>query len=452
LSHTAQDCTDDAVSGVTKPADRGRSEAARDQDAPEQSGWLKYFQALRHLKYRWYWFSGLGMTAAQGFQQLGMAWLVLDLTGSVGQLGLVVFFQGVPMAVASFFGGVLADRYDRRKLLMAAQAVTMTNLLILAVLTMSDVVAVWHIYLSSIGLGLMQSVTMPARSALVRSLVGPADMVNAVALNAIQMHSSRILWPSLAGGVIALAGPGATLLVSACASFTGIACIWMIGAIAKDEARPERISHAAEMREGVRYTFSEPGVSTIMWLCIAAGLFGLAYISLAPAFAREELELGPGSVGLFMMSSGVGAIIGSIWLLAFPIKDGLWAFTFTLLLFAFDLMLQAAVPFVPATFVLMGIWGAVSAIGVTAGQTYLQMNVPQRLMGRVIGLWSLAGSLGFVTALPIGILGDEIGLRPTLIGVGAMLAVLTVWFGIVVPTRARPATEAATSAVAGPVE
>jgi MFS family permease len=434
------------VSGVTIPTERDPGSESKTLAKPVKRGWLKSFQALRHLKYRWYWFSGLGMTAAQGFQQLGMAWLVLDLTGSVGQLGLVVFFQGVPMAVASFFGGVLADRYDRRKLLMAAQAVTMTNLLILAALTISDVVAVWHIYLSSIGLGLMQSVTMPSRSALVRSLVGEADMVNAVALNAIQMHSSRILWPSLAGGVIALAGPGATLLVSSVASFCGIVCIWFIGAIAQDPRQHERTSHASEMKEGLRYTFSEPGVSTIMWLCIIVGLFGLAFMNLAPAFAREELELGPGGVGLFMMSSGVGAIIGSVWLLAFPIKDGLFAFTFTLLIFAADIFLQAAVPFIPATFLLMGIWGAISAVGVTAGQTYLQMNVPQRLMGRVIGLWSLAGSLGFVTALPIGILGDEIGLRPTLAGVGVVLAVLTVWFGIVAPKPRVAATEPAPTA------
>jgi MFS family permease len=411
----------------------------------ERKGLLKAFQALRHLKYRWYWFSGLGMTGAQGFQQLGMAWLVLDLIDSVGQLGLVVFFQGVPMAVASFFGGVLADRYDRRKLLMAAQAVTMTNLLVLAALTISDVVALWHIYLSAVGLGLMQSVTMPARSALVRSLVGEVDMVNAVALNAIQMHSSRILWPSLAGGVIALAGAGATLLLSSVASFCGIVCIWMIGAIPRQELAPERTSHAAEMKEGLRYTFSEPGVSTIMWLCIIVGLFGLAFMNLAPAFAREELELGPGGVGLFMMASGVGAIFGSVWLLAFPIKDGLGAFTFTMLIFAADIILQAAIPFVPATFVLMGVWGAISAIGVTAGQTYLQMNVPQRLMGRVIGLWSLAGSLGFVTALPIGVLGDEIGLRLTLAGVGVILALLTVWFGIVAPKRPAAKVAAATT-------
>jgi MFS family permease len=187
-------------------------------------------------------------------------------------------------------------------------------------------------------------------------------------------------------------------------------------------------------------------VSTLMILCIAVGLFGLAYMNLAPAFAREELDLGPGGVGLFMMASGIGAILGSVWLLAFPIKDGLWAFTFAMLVFAVDIILQAAVPFVPATFVLMGVWGAISAVGVTAGQTYLQMNVPQRLLGRVIGLWSLAGSLGFVTALPIGVLGDEIGLRWTLAGVGVVLFVLTAWFGIVAPKLFGRVPEAATSA------
>jgi MFS family permease len=422
------------LTATTQPAD---------SESEHRPGFLRAFQALRHVKYRWYWLSGLGMTAAQGFQQLGMAWLVLDLTGSVAQLGLVVFFQGVPMALASFFGGVLADRYDRRRLLMAAQSVTMTNLLVLAALTIADVVAVWHIYISSIGLGLMQSTTMPARSALVRSLVGEADMVNAVALNAIQMHSSRIIWPSLAGGVIALAGAGPTLLVSSFASFTGIVCIWLIGALPREERRSARTSHAAEMLEGLRYTFSAPGVSTLMWLCIAVGLFGLAYMNLAPAFAREELDLGPGGVGLFMMASGIGAIAGSIWLLVFPIKDGLWAFTLTMLMFAFDIILLALVPFVPAAFVLMAVWGAVSAVGVTGGQTYLQLNVPQNMLGRVIGLWSLAGSLGFVTALPIGILGDEFGLRWTLAGVGAILAVITAWFGIIVPKLASPVPEPA---------
>src|SRR4029079_12672609 len=188
----------------------------------------------------------------------------------------------------------------RRKLLMAAQTFTMCNLLALAALTIADVVALWQIYASSVGLGLMQAVTMPARSALVRSLVGDEDMLNAVALNAVQQHSSRIIWPSLAGGLIALAGAGATLAVSALAAFFGIVCLGLIGVLPAQERPAERTSHAAEMKEGVRYTFSEPGGSTLMWLCIGVGLFGLAYMNLAPGFAREELGLGASSVGLFM--------------------------------------------------------------------------------------------------------------------------------------------------------
>src|SRR5438552_12331913 len=141
------------MSRVTTPPVRETSDEPKALAKPVK----RAFQALRHLKYRWYWLSGLGMTASQGFLQLGMAWLVLDLTGSVGQLGLVIFFQGVPMSLASFFGGVLADRYNRRMLLIVAQSVTMLNLLALAVLTTADVVQIWQVYLSSVGLGVMQA-------------------------------------------------------------------------------------------------------------------------------------------------------------------------------------------------------------------------------------------------------------------------------------------------------
>jgi MFS family permease len=422
--------------------ERGRA-ASSSEEPEERPGFLKAFQALRHVKYRWYWLSGLGMTGAQGFQQLSMAWLVLDLTGSVGQLGLVVFFQGVPMSLASFYGGVLADRYDRRKLLMAAQTFTMCNLLALAALTVADVVAIWQVYLSSIGLGLMQAVTMPARSALVRSLVGDKDMVNAVALNAVQMHSSRIIWPSLAGGMIALAGAGPTLAMSSIGSMFGIFCLAMIGTLPQEEKRPGRTSQAAEMKEGVRYAFSEPGVSTIMWLCIVAGLFGLAYMNLAPAFAREELGLGAGGVGLFMMSSGIGAIFGSVWLLAFPIKDGQRTFTLLMFVFAIVVLLMCLIHNTAVAFLMMGIWGMIGAVAVVAGQTLLQTTVPQRLLGRVIGLWSLAGGLGFVTALPIGMLGDEYGLRWALSGMSVLLFIGTLWFGVIVPKPPRTVVEAA---------
>jgi MFS family permease len=405
------------------------------------------FRALRHDSYRWYWFSGLGMTAAQGVQQLAIAWLVLDLSGSLGQLGLVVFMQGVPMALTSFFGGVLADRYDRRRLLVAAQAFTTLNLLTLALLTLSGLVAIWQVYLSSIGLGVMQALTMPARNALIRSLVGDADMLNAVALNAVQMHSSRILWPSLAGTLIAIAGVGVTLGLSAACSFAGIACLLAIRGLRDTvEPLPARATHLDQLVEGVRYAFGAPGVSTVMTLSLCCGLFGLAYMNLAPGFAREELGLDASGAGFFIMAMGVGAIVGSALMLVFPVRDGRRLFVLLTGVFALNIMAQAANPWLPAAFLTMAVFGLANSVLVVAGQTYLQISVPQRLLGRMIGLWSLAGGLGFVTALPIGLAGDAIGLRWALGGAALCLLASALWFGVAAPRLApvlrsiRPAT------------
>jgi MFS family permease len=321
---------------------------------------------------------------------------------------------------------LLADRYDRRSLLVAAQLVTMVNLCLLAFLTLAGLIEIWQVYLSSVGLGLTQAVTMPARQALIRSLVGDADMLNAVALNAMQMHSSRILWPSLAGVLISLLGVGATLGLSAASSLTGVICLTRIRGI-DDTVSMDAThdSHLQQIAHGVRHAFTSPGVSTIMLLSLACGLFGLAYMNLAPAFARDELGLGSSGAGLFIMSMGVGAIVGSGLLLFFPVKDGRQLFVLLVGVFGVNLMAQGAVPWLSAAFLLMAAFGFSNSALVVAGQTYLQTTVPPQMLGRVIGLWSLAGGLGFVAALPIGLIGDAVGLRWSIAGAGALLLAST---------------------------
>ena len=138
--------------------------------SPESETRASSFAAFRHRNYRWYYLSGMGMTASQFIQQLTLSWLVLDLTGSVGALGFVIFMQGLPMAAISLFGGVLADRYNRRLLLMAAQTVTLANMLILSTLTITGIVEVWQVVLSASLLGTAQAVTMPSRNAIVSAL------------------------------------------------------------------------------------------------------------------------------------------------------------------------------------------------------------------------------------------------------------------------------------------
>src|SRR4051794_16603482 len=158
-----------AESSPSEPAARARG------------GFLKSFRSLENRNFRWYWFSGLGMAGAQGVTQFAITWLVLDLTGSVASLGLVILAQGFPMTIVSLFGGVLADRYDRRNLLIVAQAVSMISIFILAVLTVAGLVQLWLVFANSIVFGFAFAMTGPARQAYISTLVEPEERINAIA-------------------------------------------------------------------------------------------------------------------------------------------------------------------------------------------------------------------------------------------------------------------------------
>ena len=172
--------------------------------------------------------------------------------------------RGIPMTILGLFGGVMADRNNRRNLLMYNQVLTLLNMFVLGLLVVSDMAELWHIYVSSILLGVTTSLTGPVRQALIRSLVPVEDMLNAVALNSMQQNASRIIWPTIAGGLIAFAGTGPTFF--ACAFFSLIGIVFLLPV---DDARPEvranaRRSAIADLMEGVRYTFSTPLLARVM--------------------------------------------------------------------------------------------------------------------------------------------------------------------------------------------
>jgi MFS family permease len=408
------------------------------------------FRALRNRTFRWYWVSGFGATGAQGLQQFAMAWLVLDLTdGSVGQLGLVIFLQGVPLTLVALFGGVLADRYNRRNLLMMSQAFTMGNLAILSFLTIADLVELWEIYISAVGLGVMQAVTVPARQALIRSLVNPTEMMNAVALNTIQQHTSRIIWPAAAGGLVATLGVGATLSISAISGGFGVICLSMVRG-SEHVAAERGKSLLAEVKDGIRYTYSTPVVSTIMSLGLGIGLLGFSFQSLAPGFAREEMGFSSAKAGIFMMSMGLGALSGSVLFLVLDIQDRLRAYVRLCAGFAIGLAVIAANPIGLASFPLMAAFGFFNATTSVAGLTLLQTTAPQQYLGRIISLFAIGVGVGFLLALPIGVLGDLVGLRLPLIALGLSFAAWALWVGKSLPRTHADAEVAATPQASSP--
>ncbi len=400
-------------------------------DAEKQQRSPRALSALKNRNYRWYWFSGLGQSGAQGINQLTVAWLVLDLTGSVGQLGLVIFFQGLPTVIIALFGGVFADRYSRHKLLMWTQGFTTLVLAALAALSISDLVEVWMVYVVSILLGGSMSLTLPARNALIRSLVPIEQTMNAVALNSMQQQASRVVWPSLAGGMIAFLGVGVTIGFSAVISGLGMLSLAVLTGIKED-----RFSGGAtvirELFDGIRYAFTTPRLNRIIILALSIGAFGLAYMTIGPGFAREELHFSASETGFFMMSSGVGAIIGSTILLTIDLKNQHLAFVMTAILFAFTLIALAVNPYAPLAFVFMALFGvSTTSLAITA-QTIFQTTVPPQYLGRVTSFFSVGGGIGQMTALPIGLVGDQIGLRWPL---GAVAVILLVIIAVMGPEK-----------------
>ena len=165
-----------------------------------------------------------------------------------------------------------------------------------------------------------------------------------------------------------------------------------------------------DLTDGLRFTFTTPLTQTIMVLAVSIGMFGLAYMNMAPGFGRDAMEFSETEIGLFVSISGIGSLVGSLFLLAVDVKNKLALYVAQCLVFASSLILLSLNPFYFLSFFLMFIWGITTSSLSIVAQTMIQVSVPQHLLGRVISLWSFAGGLGSVMALPMGIVGELFGM------------------------------------------
>ena len=388
-------------------------------------GFLYSFRALRIRDYRNYWIASLGMTGTQVVTQFGLAWLVLDLSGSLAQLGVVLSIQGLAWTLVALAGGVLADRYSRRNLIVISQLFGIASLATLATLTFANVVEVWHVYLAALILGTNQAVTMPARTAIIRSLVTDDYMLNAVALNAMQQQASRIVWPMMTGVIIALLGVGAALVAAVISSAIGV--ILLVGLRGLQEApRPQGSTSALhEIGQGVSYSFAKAPIRLLMVINFGIAFLGLVYLNLAPGFARQELGFDAATTGLFMTAAGIGAICGSVMLVIREVQDRSTYAVLATAGFGLAVLALSLNFWTPTAFALMVFFGFSNSSLAVSAHTVLQTASDPRYLGRVMSLWSLGGGMGALAALPVGLAGDEFGLRWALGLVGAIMVLLT---------------------------
>lgn len=399
---------------------------------------LQTFKALRQRNFRWLWFGTTAQSMGQGMQFFILVWLVLELTeDSASKAGLVIFLYGTPNMSFMVFGGIFADRIHRLKLLTTCQALVTFLIFALASLEMTGSVELWHVYAAAFILGTIQALNMPARMAIVSDLVDREDLMNAVSLNSAVMNTGRIIGPAIAGGIIKLAGLGTALYFNTGCYFIGIVCLLFIRGISHHRAA-RSATIAGDLLVGFRYVWVTPVALSIIVIGYAFAFFGMPHQQLLPAFAKDILETGAGGVGLMLMASGVGSLIGSLILASlgnFQHKNLL--LLGTVFLFGVTLFLFAWSTWYWVSLGLLILVGMGSMSYVTMATTILQLTVPTEVQGRVLSLWMIGASLMFVGSLPAAIVADALTWPIALAGGAVLSLVFATWLGVLRPTIRR---------------
>jgi MFS family permease len=386
------------------------------------------FSSLRIRNYRLY-FIGQGISLSGTWMQtIGQGLLVLRLSGSGTELGVVTALQTLPILLLGPLGGVIADRFPKRQILYATQTAAGVQALILGLLVATDEIKIWMVYVLAIGLGVINTVDNPTRQTFVLEMVGKDALSNAVSLNSTEINLARVIGPSIAGALIALVGLSACFIVNGLSYFAVVAVLHRMRA---DELQPApRMGRAkGQILEGFRYVRAMPTLRTILLMMAIIGTFTYEFTVILPLFAEFTFGKGAGGYALLTASMGAGAVVGGI-VTASRKRQG----TPTMLLLAAFLfgvtdLIAASAPTLPlamAAFVLVGFF----SITFTAlGNVTVQLASAPEMRGRVMALWTMA----FLGSTPIGgpiigWIGEHAGPRWGL-AVGGMAAVLASGYG-----------------------
>ena len=349
------------------------------------------FGSLRHRNFRLFFSGQLVSLTGTWMQNVGQAWLVLELTHSSFKLGLVSALQFLPMLFLSFITGPFIDYFSKRKIIIMTQTVLMLLAFTLSLLDWVGAVQYWHILILATLLGIVNTIDMPARQAFIIEMVGKDDLMNAIAMNSSIFNAARAVGPAIAGLLIGAAGTAVCFFVN---GLSFLAVLWglLLMKIARPRAGQPRSYHViSDIREAISYIKDTPVVLIVILLVSVVSIFGTNFNVLVPVFSRQELHRDAAAYGLLMSSFGVGALIGA-FSLAILSKRGpksiiLLSGGMGLSLVLMLIGLQKSYGLTAFLLALSG-WSMVTFFGMA--NTTVQLNTEDRLRGRVMSVYTLA--------------------------------------------------------------
>ncbi len=372
--------------GETVPADRDPEFAA-----PAIKPAVRYpiVRALAYRNYRLFMSGQLVSLIGTWMQGVAQSWLVYRLTGSAVLLGFVGFAGQIPVFLLAPLGGSLADAQNRHRIIVVTQTTAMTLAFILAGLTLSGSVRIWHVFVLSACLGIVNAFDIPARQAFLVDMVGKVDLLNAIALNSSMVNGARILGPAAAGLALSMVGEGWCFLING-ASYLAVIAGLLAMRLEPRAQTGHRGSPLAHVVEGFGFVACTAPIRALLLLLGVISIAGMPYSTLMPIIADRILHAGPRGLGLLMGATGVGALCGALTLAARTGIRGLgrWVamaaagFGTSLIAFSFSRSFGLSVALlVPVGFAMM--------LGMSASNTLIQVMVPDRLRGRVMAVYSM---------------------------------------------------------------
>ena len=276
----------------------------RDREFPQ------IVRALRNPNFRLFWSGNFLSNIGTWMQNVAQGWLILTLTGSAFWLGVVGFAGSIPFLVFTLFGGVVADRVNKRRLLLVTQSIMMLLAFALAALAWLKIITVWEVVVLAFLNGMAMAMNAPSYQALVPRLVPREDLTNALALNSAQFNMSRILGPTLGGYAMALVGVAGNFFLN---GVSYLAVLWALTRIEYPEQEPSHYSGLfSSLRDGFSYVRANKQMRVLLWMTAAASFFGIPFITFIPYFARIVLHTGEAGLGWLMAASGTGAVMGAV--------------------------------------------------------------------------------------------------------------------------------------------
>ncbi len=382
----------------------------------------KTLNALRHPNFRLYVTGQLLSTMGTWMQIIAHGWLVYQLSQSELMLGVVGFASAIPALLVTPWGGVIVDRVSKRKLMIITQICAMLLAFILAALTFTGIVEVWHVLVLTVCTGMINAFDGPARQAFVVEMVGREDMPNAIAINSMTFNSARVVGPAIAGFLLVTLGAGWCFLIN------GISFLAVIGGLLAMRlpelaARNGQVNAWRQLRSGVGYAIHTNEVGALLLIALSLSLFGITYSTVLPAFVDRVLHQDAGAFGAINMASGIGAVSAAVLVARYGDRGqrGRWlkrlALTYPVVLIAFGL--NSYYPLALALSVLLGI-GFMSQF--TLINTLLQTQIVDEMRGRIMSLYTLTFfGLAPFGNLAMGALSEVWGIGQT-IAVSALIA------------------------------